>query len=127
MTGANPLADRTPPPAEGAFHTLEVAPHEAGERLDVYLHHHFPAFSRSALKRWIEDARVEVGGRIVRASRMLRAGERVSVTVPPPPPPLPIPRDIPLDVIYEDSSLLVILKPAGLVVHPGAGDRKSVV
>ena len=104
-------------------HSLEVSPAEAGERLDVYLHRHFPAFSRSALKRWVEEERVVVGGRVVRASRMLRAGEQIQITVPPPPPPLPIPQDIPLEVLYEDSSLLVILKPAGLVVHPGAGNQ----
>ena len=120
-------ADRTPSetPSSSEIHeplTLIVANDEAGERLDVFLHRHFPDTSRSALKRWVEDDRVAVEGRHVRASKMLRAGDRVRVSVPPPPPPMPIPQDIPFDLIYEDRALLVIQKPAGLVVHPGAGN-----
>ena len=120
-------ADRTPPENRSSSEkneplTLIVANDDAGERLDVFLHRHFPDTSRSALKKWVEDERVAVEGRFVRASKMLRAGERVRVSVPPPPPPLPIPQDIPFDLIYEDHALLVIQKPAGLVVHPGAGN-----
>ena len=110
------------PPSRTGSHVIDVEPSEAGERLDVFLHRHFPEHSRSQLKRWVDEERVTVGGRTVRASRMLRPGESITIDVPPPPPPMPIPQDIPLDVIHEDDCFLVIRKPAGLVVHPGAGN-----
>jgi len=109
------------PPRPGR-HLLQVTEPEAGERLDVFLHRHFPEHSRSQLKRWVEEERVTITGRTVRASRMLRPGEEVTIDVPPPPPPLPIPQDIPLEIIHEEESFLVIRKQAGLVVHPGAGN-----
>lgn len=106
----------------GGEHALTVAPEEAGERLDVFLHRRLPDLSRSLLKRLIEEGRVRIDGRAPKASRMLRAGERVELEVPPPPPPLPVPQRIPFEIIHEDESFLVIGKPAGLIVHPGAGN-----
>jgi len=103
-------------------HALTVEPEEAGERLDLFLHRRLPELSRSALKRLIEDGLVRIDGRAPKASRMLRAGELVELRVPPPPPPLPVPQEIPFDLLHEDASFLVIGKPAGLVVHPGAGN-----
>ncbi len=112
-------------PLSGEQHVFEVSPEEAGLRLDVFLHRRVPDSSRSSLKRLVEEGRVSIDDRSTRASRMLRVGERVSLKIPPPPPPLPIPQEIDFDLIYEDETLLVIDKPAGLVVHPGAGNHSG--
>jgi len=112
-------------PLSGEHHVFEVSPEEAGLRLDVFLHRRVPDSSRSALKRLVEEGRVSIDDRSTRASRMLRVGEHVSLKILPPPPPLPVPQAIDFDLIYEDETLLVIDKPAGLVVHPGAGNHSG--
>lgn len=92
-----------------------------GSRLDVYLAGLVPARSRSQVQRLIRDGLVRVGARPVRANTILHAGDRVVVEVPPPSPTTPAPEPLPLSVVYEDRDLIVIDKPAGMVVHPGAG------
>lgn len=99
---------------------LVVSPEEAGERLDRVLAARGIA-SRSTLQRWIEDERVTVRGSIARASSKLRAGDDVRVVPAPPPPSDASPEDIPISLLFEDDELLVLDKPAGLVVHPAPG------
>jgi 23S rRNA pseudouridine1911/1915/1917 synthase len=94
---------------------------EAGQRLDRLLAARAPDLSRTRLQSLIEAGRVTVDGRRRKASHRLRDGEAVSVEVPPPVALDLAPEAIPLDVVYEDPALLVVDKPAGLVVHPGAG------
>jgi 23S rRNA pseudouridine1911/1915/1917 synthase len=104
--------------------TLRLAvPAEAeGSRLDVFLASRVPDRSRSALRRLILDGRVRVNGRAAaKPSHSLASGAEVEIVLPPPLPPAPLPEPIPVDVIYEDEHLLAVLKPAGLVVHPGHG------
>ena len=80
-------------------------------------------FSRSRVQALIRQGAVTVGGNAVsEAKRKLAAGERVAVALPEPEPAEPQGEDIPLDILYEDDELIVINKPAGLVVHPGAGN-----
>ncbi|HEX6738565.1 MAG TPA: RluA family pseudouridine synthase [Vicinamibacteria bacterium] len=105
----------------GEAHLLEVDEEGAGARLDRYLAQRLPALSRARLQELIERALVRVDGRAAKAAVRLRAGQRVSVEVPEPEPARPRPEDIPLVVVHDDAQLLVIDKPAGLVVHPGAG------
>ena len=93
----------------------------AGKRLDRFLAERLPELSRARLQALIEGGAVAVDGRGAKASARLRAGQSVSVTVPEPEAARPAPEDIPLAVVHEDPHLLVIDKPAGLVVHPGAG------
>ena len=95
----------------------------AGLRLDQALAQLLPEFSRSRLAAWIREERVAVDGHPARARDKLAGGERVSV-VPAPDPQAAAFRAqaIPLDVIHEDADLIVINKPAGLVVHPGSGN-----
>lgn len=100
---------------------LVLEPSEAGKRLDLVLSARALGFSRSALQRWMEDGRVLMDGVPGRARDKARAGARVCITPAPPPPSDAIPQDIPLDVEFEDASLLVLHKPSGLVVHPAAG------
>jgi 23S rRNA pseudouridine1911/1915/1917 synthase len=93
----------------------------AGKRLDQALHERFPEFSRSRLQDWIKRERVLVNGVAARSSRVLREGDRVDVE----PAELPLlraePEAIPLRVLYEDQDFVAIDKPAGMVVHAGAG------
>lgn len=92
-----------------------------GERLDRWLARRLPAQSRARLQSLIAAGHVLLDGRPAKASTRLRPGQTVGVTVPPPSPASPAPEDIPLSIVHEDPHLLVIDKPAGLVVHPGAG------
>ncbi len=93
----------------------------SGERLDKVLAALVPSASRATLQRWITEGRVTVDGAPARVSAKARAGQRVVVTPAPAPPGDALPEDIPLTVLFEDADLLVLDKPAGLVVHPAAG------
>jgi 23S rRNA pseudouridine1911/1915/1917 synthase len=92
-------------------------------RLDAALARRLPDLSRSRLKALIEDGRVTIDGRTVDdPSRRVNAGAVIHLSVPPPREADPQPEDIPLQILFEDDHLIVIDKPAGLVVHPGAGN-----
>lgn len=92
------------------------------QRLDKFLVTCLPEFSRSRLQAMINDGLVSVDGVPARKSgQMLEGAEHVQVHIPPPQPSELIPEDIPLDVIFENDDVLVINKPAGMVVHPAAG------
>jgi 23S rRNA pseudouridine1911/1915/1917 synthase len=93
----------------------------AGSRLDRYLAEKLPDLSRARLQALIAEGHVRLEGREVRASLRVREGDRLTVAVPELVPALPAPEDIPLTVVHEDDHLVVVDKPAGLVVHPGAG------
>jgi 23S rRNA pseudouridine1911/1915/1917 synthase len=100
---------------------LRVPDSCAGERLDRFLAAAQKDLSRSRLQALIRAGRVLVEGRAARASQHLRAGERVLVELPEPRGVALLPEAIPLAIVHEDEHLLVVDKPAGLVVHPGAG------
>jgi 23S rRNA pseudouridine1911/1915/1917 synthase len=100
---------------------IEVSAEEAGERLDKVLSARPLGLSRSALQALIEQGRVEVDGRVLRPSAKLSAGARIVVRPAPPPPSDAVPQDIPLSLLYVDDDIAVVMKPAGLVVHPAAG------
>ena len=95
----------------------------AGERLDKALATYLPDYSRNRLKAWVEAGAVTVDGRVTKARYLLHGGESVKVFPQEMPEQFAFaPEDIPLDVVYEDPSLIVINKPPGLVVHPAAGN-----
>jgi 23S rRNA pseudouridine1911/1915/1917 synthase len=98
-----------------------VEPESAGLRLDHYLAARLPQFSRSRIQSWIEEGRAHVDGEVRRASWKLLAGERVEVEPAELKPLRAEAEDIPLDVLYEDDDVIAINKPAGMVVHAGAG------
>ncbi len=99
---------------------LEVTPEEAGLRLDLFLAGRLEGVSRSAVKAAIKDGFVSVSGSVCRRpSRRMRAGERVLWSAPV--NPILVPSSIPLSIIHEDEEIVVVDKPAGMVVHPGAG------
>ncbi|WP_342640878.1 RluA family pseudouridine synthase [Rhodoligotrophos ferricapiens] len=102
---------------------LTVAVSERGERLDKLLARHFDDISRSRCKALIEDGRVTADGcKIGEARYPVKPGEKIVVVLPPPQSAEPEPETIPLKVVYEDDQVIVIDKPAGLVVHPAAGN-----
>lgn len=112
-------------PAEEAVSsaTLRIPVALAGLRLDQALARIFPEHSRSRLQGWLRDGRIHVDGGVPDAKRKVAGGELLSVDAPPPPEAIAeLPEDIPLRVVFEDDCLLVIDKPAGLVVHPGSGN-----
>lgn len=93
----------------------------AATRLDAFLTAHLRAHSRSRIKALVEGGYVTVDGAPAKPALHVRRGQRIEVVVPPPPPAAVTPEAIPLDVVYEDAHLLVVNKPPGLTVHPGAG------
>jgi 23S rRNA pseudouridine1911/1915/1917 synthase len=101
--------------------TFNVSADEAGLRVDRIVVDRLHDLSRSAVRRLIDEGHVTVNAAPIKAGRSLREGDEVSVSVPPLKPATPEPQDIPLDVVYEDSDLIVVNKPAGLVVHPAPG------
>ncbi len=94
---------------------------EAGERLDAFLASHIEGWSRARLQRLIEDGDVSVNAHAAKASYKLHAGDTIEVELVPPPTAEFLPEDIPLAVVHEDEDLIVVNKPAGMVVHPAAG------
>jgi 23S rRNA pseudouridine1911/1915/1917 synthase len=92
-----------------------------GERLDVFLRSEFPAVSRGAIQRLIEDGQIVVNGRVVKPTHHPRAGEIIEVHWPEARPAEAQPEALPLDILFEDELLVVLNKPPGLVVHPAAG------
>ena len=98
-----------------------------GERLDQFVARMIEDLTRSAVQRLIEEGMVTVDGASPRASLKLKGGESVIVRVPPPAPAEPQAESIPLDILYEDGDLVVINKPAGMVVHPGAGNPSGTL
>ncbi|KAF0813064.1 Ribosomal large subunit pseudouridine synthase D [Andreprevotia sp. IGB-42] len=95
----------------------------AGQRLDAALASLLPDYSRSRLSTWIKDEKVTIDGKPANPKDKLWGGETVSVDIQPNPEEVAFqPEDIPLDVIYADDAVIVINKPAGLVVHPGSGN-----
>jgi 23S rRNA pseudouridine1911/1915/1917 synthase len=106
-----------PPPIE-----LEVRPEEVGERLDIVLSRRDLGLSRAAVQQLIAAERVLLSGRPARASlRVKTAGERLLVRPLPPPPSTAEPEDLPVEVLHEDPHILVVVKAAGMVVHPAPG------
>ena len=94
----------------------------AGRRLDAVVAELFPDYSRSRLTAWIKAGEVSVDGELVRGRDPVRGGERIVLNAIQETQTHSLPEDIPLDVLFEDEHVLVIDKPAGLVVHPGAGN-----
>jgi len=97
------------------------------ERLDIFLRAKFPAVSRGAMQRLIEQGHIRVDGKTVKPTHAPRAGEKIEIHFPEPKPAAAQPEEIPLDILFEDKSLLVVNKPAGLVVHPAAGHEEHTL
>ncbi len=106
---------------------MTVQAGDAGKRLDSFLHEQLPEFSRSRIQSWIRAECVFVNGHSCRPAYLLHSGELVSVAPASLPPLKAEAEDLPLQVLYEDASVIVIDKPAGLVVHAGAGHPRGTL
>jgi len=114
-------------PPEFQTHVLDLPASLAGMRLDQALATALPQYSRARLQRWIRAGAVRADGRPVRARDRVQGGERLVVEAQFSAEAGVRPESMPLDILYEDEALLVLNKPAGLVVHPGAGNREHTL
>jgi 23S rRNA pseudouridine1911/1915/1917 synthase len=120
---ADPVATAIAGPIE-----IVIEAEATAERLDAALARRIPALSRSRLEALIDEGRVRLdGATVVKASRKINAGAHLVVDLPAPAPALPEPEELPLTILYEDAELIVVDKPAGLVVHPGAGNTSGTL
>jgi 23S rRNA pseudouridine1911/1915/1917 synthase len=124
LPGENP--NRSEPDAEDARH-LEAGAELAGLRVDRALVAAFPDLSRSRLQALIAGGGITLNGAPTKPSSRIREGDRLRVVVPPPIASRLMPERADLRILYEDESLLVVAKPAGIVVHPGAGHTEGTL
>ena len=101
--------------------SFSITDTDAGERLDAFLAKHVEGWSRARLQRLIEDQSVLVNGVASKPSHKLRPNDQIEVDLTPAPTTAFVPEDIPIEVVFEDDDLIVVNKPAGMVVHPAAG------
>ena len=112
-----------------------MPPESGGERLDRFLagvasserEPRLVGFSRARLQALIAEGKITLDGVAARPSQRLRGGEQIALAIPPPVPIRVDPEPMPLAILYEDTDLVVIAKPAGLAVHPGAGRRSGTL
>lgn len=104
-----------------------VPPEARGARLDAFLVSVEPELSRSRLQALIGEGAILLDGAPTKPSKLLKGGESVELTIAPPKPAIPQPEAIPLNVLYEDHDLIVVDKPAGMVVHPAAGNEAGTL
>lgn len=113
--------------SENEEHNVTATSDVAGLRLDQALARLFPQYSRSRLKEWVLAGLVTVDGAQLRPRDRLAGTEAISLTPLPEPDETVKPQAIPINVVYEDESIIVIDKPPGLVVHPGAGNPEGTL
>jgi 23S rRNA pseudouridine1911/1915/1917 synthase len=107
--------------------TIELRVSEGGQRLDKYVAQVVPGLSRSRAQKLIEEGLVTVNGGMAKPSYRVEVGDLIVVHVPPPEPMEIEPQAIPLDIVYEDEQIIVVNKPAGMVVHPAYGHRTGTL
>ncbi len=100
---------------------------DAGKRLDRFLQERLPQYSRARLQAWIRAGRVKMNDSAGKPSQALRGGERIQVEPAEPPPLAAFAEDLPLEILYEDADVIALNKPAGMVVHAGAGHWSGTV
>jgi 23S rRNA pseudouridine1911/1915/1917 synthase len=103
------------------IHTITVPDDSDGTRLDRFLVSILPEHSRSQIQRLIKEGQVLVAGHEAKANLQVKTGQEITVEVAAPVDPVPKPEALPLPIVYQDSDLIVVDKPAGMVVHPAAG------
>jgi len=111
----------------GQSFSFTVLPHEKGLRLDVFLVHHLSDVSRSAVLKYIRDGFVQVNGLSLKAGYRIHVSEKVDITIPVSLPSTLTPEQVDFEILYEDKSILVVVKPPGLVVHPAAGHSQGTL
>lgn len=105
----------------------EVVPEDSGQRLDASAAKYFPQFSRAHIQRWIKDGYLVLNNERVKPRRLVNAGDLITIEASEEISLKDQPEEIDLDIIWEDKEVLVLNKPAGLVVHPGAGNADGTL
>jgi 23S rRNA pseudouridine1911/1915/1917 synthase len=113
--------------AEAERLQVEVGEDHDGLRLDQFLAAVLPHQSRSQIQRLIREGLVHTAARHIRPSTPVHAGDRVAVEIPAPAPAAPRPQELPLPILYDDPDVVVVNKPAGMVVHPAAGHAEGTL
>jgi 23S rRNA pseudouridine1911/1915/1917 synthase len=114
-------------PPKFQTHRFDLPPDLAGRRLDQALAQLLPQYSRTRIQRWIEEGAVLINGLGVRARDVVTGGESATVEARLPPESGVAAEKLPLDIVHQDAQLLIINKPPGMVVHPGAGNREHTL
>jgi 23S rRNA pseudouridine1911/1915/1917 synthase len=107
--------------------TITVPDDSDGIRLDRFLVSILPEQSRSHIQRLIKEGLVRVAGHEAKSNQQVKTGQEISVEVPTPVDPIPLPEPLPLPIVYQDRDLIVVDKPAGMVVHPAAGHASGTL
>lgn len=107
--------------------TITVTAGQTPERIDRFITHAVLRATRNKVQNAIDSGAVLVNGRPTKANYRVRPGDIIVITLMKPPPIQLIPQDIPLDIVYEDADLLIVNKPAGMVTHPGYGNRDGTL
>src|SRR5262249_21611880 len=107
--------------------SFTVPDESAGTRLDVFLVSVLAGHSPSTIQRLIKDGHVRVDGGGAKANQAMKPGQAIAVDVPEPSAPTPQPEALPLPILYQDRDVIVIDKPAGMVVHPAAGHSSGTL
>jgi 23S rRNA pseudouridine1911/1915/1917 synthase len=110
-----------PPVNDASPLQLIVGPESAGQRLDAFLAHVLPKYSRVQLRKVIGAGGVQVNGQGTKVAHRLSAGDRITIVLPPMNTAGPHPEEIALDILYEDEHIIAVNKPPGMVVHPARG------
>lgn len=112
---------------KGKTYRFIVSDDETEERLDRFLADSVPEHSRSFIQKLIRRGDASVNDKSVKPSYTLEEGDRIVLKTPPPEDKTPLPEDIDLDIIYQDEDIIVVNKPADMVVHPGAGNKTGTL
>lgn len=112
---------------EGNTEVIQIPLNFSGKRADVAFSHLFSDLTRSQIRKLIDEGHILVEGKPTKPSKKLNGGETVSITLLPPEPIEAKPQDIPIEVLYEDDDIVVVNKPAGISVHPGAGIKEGTL
>ena len=115
------------PEKSTATQNLIVSAGDAGRRLDLFIAERIPSLSRTRIQELIREGRVRVEGRMARVAHRVAAGEAIEVEVLPRPALLAEPEDLPLELLFVDDDFVVVNKPAGMVVHAGAGHARGTL
>ncbi len=107
--------------------TITVEKEQAGKRLDIYVAEKVANYSRSQISRYLKEGCLSVNGGDAKARYKVRSGDLIEIDLPTPPPTTVKAENIPLDIVYEDDQVIVINKPAGMVTHPGHGNRTGTL
>jgi 23S rRNA pseudouridine1911/1915/1917 synthase len=114
-------------PSSGATFFFDIRHEEQGLRLDHFLVSRSSALSRSRIQELIRKGSVRINGALSRPSYRVRTGDHISVSIPPPSPTVLEPEPVDFAIVYEDDAIVVVDKPAGLVVHPAPGHQTGTL